>query len=91
MNTRFPNVDPRASLPSLEEETLKFWKEENIFAQSLEIREGAPEFVVYDGPPTANGNPGVHHVQARAYKDLFPRYKTMRGFKVRRKLKLKNA
>lgn len=85
MNTRFPNVDPRASLPSLEEETLKFWKEENIFAQSLEIREGAPEFVVYDGPPTANGNPGVHHVQARAYKDLFPRYKTMRGFKVRRK------
>ncbi|MGM9991775.1 MAG: isoleucine--tRNA ligase [Candidatus Bruticola sp.] len=85
MNTRFPNVDPRASLPSLEEETLKFWKEENIFAKSLEMREGAPEFVVYDGPPTANGNPGVHHVQARAYKDLFPRYKTMRGFKVRRK------
>ena len=85
MYTRFPEVDPRASLPSLEEETLKFWQEEDIFHESLNIREEAPEFVVYDGPPTANGNPGIHHVQARAYKDLFPRYKTMRGFKVRRK------
>ena len=72
MYTRFPEVDPRASLPSLEEETLKFWQEENIFHESLNIREEAPEFVVYDGPPTANGNPGIHHVQARAYKDLFP-------------------
>lgn len=85
MYTRFPEVNPRTSLPTLEEETLKFWKEGQIFQRSLQIRDGAPEFVVYDGPPTANGNPGVHHVQARAYKDLFPRYKTMRGFKVRRK------
>lgn len=84
-NTRFPEVDPRASLPALEEETLEFWKSENIFAKSLEIREGAPEYTVYDGPPTANGNPGIHHVQARAYKDLFPRYKTMRGYSVPRK------
>ena len=85
MSTRFPHIDPRTSTIDLEEEVLSFWKKENIFAKSLEIREGAEEYVVFDGPPTANGNPGIHHVQARAYKDLFPRYKTMRGYKVRRK------
>lgn len=85
MSTKFARVNPRTPFPQLEEETLKFWQENDIFAKSLEQREGAPEFVVYEGPPTANGNPGIHHAQARAYKDLFPRYKTMCGCKVRRK------
>lgn len=85
MSTRFKKVDPRSSFPNLEQEVLGFWRDEQIFSQSITSRQSSPEFVVYEGPPTANGNPGIHHAQARAYKDLFPRYKTMRGYKVRRK------
>ena len=83
--TTYRPVDPKADLPSLEREVLSFWREERIFERSLEQRQGAPEWVFYEGPPTANGRPGIHHVEARAFKDLFPRYKTMRGYAVPRK------
>ncbi len=65
-----------------EEQTLAWWQEHDVFEQSLAIREGAPNFVFYEGPPTANGKPGIHHVMARTIKDLFCRYKTMKGFRV---------
>jgi isoleucyl-tRNA synthetase len=83
--TRFRPVDPKADLPSLEREVLSFWREERIFERSVEQRKGSPEWVFYEGPPTANGRPGIHHVEARTFKDLFPRYKTMRGYAVPRK------
>ncbi|MGO3182849.1 MAG: isoleucine--tRNA ligase [Aequorivita sp.] len=72
-------------LPKLAEETLNFWKEENIFEESISIREGETPFVFFEGPPSANGLPGIHHVMARAIKDIFCRYKTQKGFKVDRK------
>lgn len=81
----FRPVNPQVRFPELEERILAHWRKINAFEQTLSMREGAPEYIFYEGPPTANGKPGVHHVQARAYKDLFPRYKTMRGFLVRRK------
>src|SRR3989339_1237779 len=68
-----------------EEEVLKFWKENKIFEKSLEKDAPKGEYVFYEGPPTANGKPGIHHLEARAYKDVIPRYKTMKGFHVRRK------
>ncbi len=64
----------------MEEAILQTWKEKDIFHKSVNQREGAPKYVFYEGPPTANGHPGVHHVLARSFKDMFPRYKTMRGF-----------
>ncbi len=84
MSTRFVRVAPNTPLPKLEEEVLAFWKENHVFEQSLQKNENGPEFSFFEGPPTANGNPGIHHAQARSYKDLFPRYKTMRGYHVRR-------
>jgi isoleucyl-tRNA synthetase len=68
-----------------EEETLKFWEEHKIFEKSLKKHAPKGEFVFYEGPPTANGRPGIHHVEARAFKDIIPRFKTMQGFHVRRK------
>src|SRR5690554_580541 len=68
-----------------EKETLDWWNEREIFARSLSEREDAPSFVFYEGPPTANGKPGIHHVMARTIKDLFCRYRTMKGFRVDRK------
>ena len=68
-----------------EEQVLEFWREKNIFEKSLEQSEGKKEFIFYEGPPTANGAPGIHHLEARAFKDVIPRYKTMRGYHVRRK------
>ncbi|KKP85855.1 MAG: Isoleucine-tRNA ligase [Candidatus Nomurabacteria bacterium GW2011_GWA1_35_8] len=68
-----------------EEAILKFWKKNNIFEKSLDQSEGKREFIFYEGPPTANGKPGIHHLEARAFKDAIPRYKTMRGYHVRRK------
>jgi isoleucyl-tRNA synthetase len=68
-----------------EEEVLKFWKENNIFDKSLEKSSPCGEYVFYEGPPTANGKPGIHHLEARAFKDAIPRYKTMCGYHVRRK------
>lgn len=69
----------------LEENILRFWKEQRIFEKSIEIREGAPLFVFYEGPPSVNGSPGVHHVLARLYKDVVCRYRTMKGYQVPRK------
>ena len=73
------------NLPTIEKEILQRWKEENAFEKSIEIRDGAPAFVFYEGPPSANGLPGIHHVISRTLKDLVCRYKTMQGFKVQRK------
>jgi len=70
---------------NLEEQILKFWKDENIFEKSIELRENSNPFSFYEGPPTANGKPGLHHVMARTLKDLVCRYKTMKGYKVTRK------
>jgi isoleucyl-tRNA synthetase len=67
------------------DEVLAFWKENNIFEKSIEVREGSPTFTFYEGPPSANGTPGIHHVMARTIKDIFCRYKTLRGFQVNRK------
>jgi len=72
-------------LPELEQLVLARWRERDVYAQSLAHRRGAPAWGFYEGPPTANGPPGVHHVLARVFKDIFPRYKTMRGFYVERK------
>src|SRR3954454_21582398 len=78
-------VDPDQSFPELEERVLARWKERTVFERSLEQRRGAEQFVFYEGPPTANGRPGAHHVLARVFKDIFPRYKTMRGYYVPRR------
>jgi isoleucyl-tRNA synthetase len=74
-----------ANFPELEEEVLARWRDRDVFRESMRRREGAPQFVFYEGPPTANGRPGSHHVLARVFKDIFPRYKTMRGYHVDRK------
>jgi isoleucyl-tRNA synthetase len=78
-------VDARQELPELEQEVLARWREREVFARSLAAREGAPQWVFYEGPPTANGRPGSHHVLSRVFKDIYPRYKTMRGYRVDRK------
>ncbi len=72
-------------LPQLAEEVLDFWKENGIFEKSVSSREGKPSYVFYEGPPSANGLPGIHHVMGRTIKDIFPRYKTMKGYRVNRK------
>jgi isoleucyl-tRNA synthetase len=72
-------------LSDVNKRVLKRWKERNIFQKSLDIREGSPSFIFYEGPPSANGMPGIHHVIARSIKDIFCRYKTMKGFQVKRK------
>ncbi|GHS87580.1 isoleucine--tRNA ligase [Bacteroidia bacterium] len=73
------------NLPRVGEDVLKFWEEQDVFQQSLDISQGRPEFVFYEGPPSANGVPGIHHVMARTIKDIFCRYKTLKGFHVTRK------
>jgi isoleucyl-tRNA synthetase len=72
-------------LPKIAEEVLAYWKKHNIFEESVSSREGKKSYVFYEGPPSANGMPGIHHVMARTIKDIFPRYKTMKGFQVKRK------
>jgi isoleucyl-tRNA synthetase len=81
----FTQVGPRTDLPHLEEEVAALWRQEDTFRKSLAHREGGPRFVFYEGPPTANGRPGVHHVLARAFKDLIGRYHAMKGDYVERK------
>ncbi len=81
----FDKVDQRVSFPDLEKQLMATWKEEQTFQRSLDLRQGKPRFVFYEGPPTANGKPATHHILARAFKDLFGRYKTMQGFYVERK------
>lgn len=73
------------NLPKIEEEVLKFWKEKNVFEETLKKRKKRPNFVFYEGPPTANGLPGIHHVLSRVFKDIICRYKTMKGYLVKRK------
>lgn len=75
----FSAVDPKAEFAQIEEKVLDFWKENKIFEKSLQKTEDGKSFVFYEGPPTANGKPGIHHVLARSFKDLFPRFHTMKG------------
>ncbi len=81
----FRPVSSKVNLPQMEENILRLWRDNNVFEQSVETRRDAPRFVLYEGPPTANGSPGIHHVLARVFKDVIPRYKTMKGFCVLRK------
>ncbi len=81
----FRPVSPKLNVVLMEEAVLRFWKSHDVFEKSLKTREGGPEYVFFEGPPTANGKPGVHHVLARAFKDIFPRYKTMQGYHVGRR------
>jgi isoleucyl-tRNA synthetase len=81
----FKPVDPRQSFPELEERVLARWRERDVFARSLAAREGAEVWSFYEGPPTANGKPGSHHVLARVFKDVYPRYRSMCGYRAPRK------
>src|SRR3984893_16492374 len=81
----FSEVASRYDGPKLEQSVLEFWRRENVFRDVLAQGRGKPLFVFYEGPPTANGRPGIHHVLARAFKDAIPRYQTMRGKRVPRK------
>jgi len=81
----FQPVPTKPDFRKQEEAVLKFWKDRNIFHRSMDDRKDGPRYVLFEGPPTANGRPGVHHVLARAFKDLFPRYRTMRGYYVLRR------
>ena len=81
----FKPINPKVDFSKQEEEVLSFWDKEKVFEQSLELRKNAKRYIFFEGPPTANAKPGLHHVLARYFKDLFPRYKTMQGFLVERK------
>ena len=81
----FHPVDTKQSFPELEERVLARWRERDVFDRSLANREGAEVWSFYEGPPTANGRPGSHHVLSRVFKDVYPRYRTMRGYRVPRK------
>ncbi|MEU9885679.1 isoleucine--tRNA ligase [Sphaerisporangium sp. NPDC051011] len=81
----FRPLPPQADLPAFEAEVLDRWRDGKVFERSLEQNAGGPSWVFFEGPPTANGMPGVHHVEARVFKDVFPRYKSMRGYHVARK------
>jgi isoleucyl-tRNA synthetase len=81
----FKAVSSKLDVVAMEENILRFWKENEIFHKSNSQREGGQDYVFFEGPPTANGKPGVHHVLARAFKDIFPRYKTMKGYHVSRR------
>jgi isoleucyl-tRNA synthetase len=81
----FRQVDPKQAFPALEERILERWRERDVFHRSLSNREGAPTWSFYEGPPTANGRPGSHHVLSRVFKDIYPRYRTMCGYRVPRK------
>ena len=85
MSQLFRPVDPSVSFPELETGILEFWREHDVFRRSIEEKPEDNLFVFYEGPPTANGRPGVHHIMPRVIKDLFARYKTMRGYRVPRK------
>ncbi len=81
----FKPVSAKLEATAMEESVLKFWKKEKIFEKTISSRQDGPEYVFFEGPPTANGRPGVHHVLARVFKDMFPRYKIMRGYHVSRR------
>ena len=81
----FTSIPAQIDLPAMEHSILKFWRENAIFEKSLDSRRGGQEWTFYEGPPTANGMPGTHHIEARVFKDVFPRYQTMKGKFVSRK------
>jgi len=76
----FKPVGSRVDLPKLEEQILELWRKKDTFRRSVDARKGGPRFTLYEGPPTANGSPGIHHVLSRVFKDIIPRYKAMKGF-----------
>ena len=76
----FYSVSSKVNLPQMEEKVLHLWRDKNVFERSVAARRGAPRFVLYEGPPTANGSPGIHHVLSRIFKDIIPRYKAMKGY-----------
>ncbi|MFI9026004.1 isoleucine--tRNA ligase [Streptomyces sp. NPDC053560] len=82
---QYNQVPAQVDLPALEHAVLDFWQEQKVFARTLDQSEGRPEWVFYEGPPTANGMPGAHHIEARVFKDVFPRFRTMQGYHVGRK------
>jgi isoleucyl-tRNA synthetase len=81
----FAALPPQVDLPALEQEILQRWEADKVFTRTLEGSAGKPQWVFYEGPPTANGRPGTHHIEARAFKDVFPRFKTMQGWHVPRR------
>src|SRR4051812_39316134 len=83
--TRYQTLPPERPADDVERELLERWEKEKLFEQTLTAREGAPAFVFFEGPPTANGKPGIHHVFSRTIKDLFCRHRAMKGFRVDRK------
>ena len=85
MSSEYTPVPPQVDLPAMEHDVLAFWEDDKTFQQSLDFAGDRPRWTFYEGPPTANGMPGTHHVEARVFKDVFPRFKTMQGFRVDRK------
>src|SRR5262249_6553455 len=81
----FTPLNPQVDLPQLDYQILQRWTERKVFQRSLDATAGGPRWVFYEGPPTANGTPGTHHVEARVFKDVFPRFKTMKGYHVERR------
>ena len=81
----YKTIDLKESPRHLEERVRAYWTKHGLAEKSVEFREGKPQFIFYEGPPTANGKPGIHHVMARTLKDAVCRYKTMTGFQVKRK------
>jgi isoleucyl-tRNA synthetase len=80
----FRPIDSKPNFPALEEQTLKFWQDQRIFQKSVDQRQDAPLYLLYEGPPTVNAAPGIHHVLSRVFKDVFPRYKAMKGYQTPR-------
>ena len=81
----YQKVSTDMNFVAREEEVLEFWRRENVFKKTVELRKGAPAFTFFDGPPTANGKPHIGHIETRAIKDIIPRYRTMKGYDVLRK------
>ena len=84
-NSHFVALSPAIDLPKVEHEILTFWQTQDIFHASVRMRAGGESWTFYEGPPTANGMPGTHHIEARVFKDVFPRFHTMKGKHVIRK------
>ncbi|NEE03104.1 isoleucine--tRNA ligase [Phytoactinopolyspora halotolerans] len=85
MSDTYRAVPAQVDLPAMEHEVLAFWRDNDVFARVVKASEGKPPWTFYEGPPTANGTPGTHHIEARVFKDVFPRYRTMKGYHVARK------
>src|SRR5262245_49306777 len=81
----FDSINQNVRFPELEAEIIRFWQEHRIFLAALEKPAPRGNYIFYEGPPTANGRPGIHHVSARSFKDLYPRYQTMKGYRVERR------